>query len=201
MKHQTTKEYEDNLQAEEWNAEHVITSGLDASKPSSGLAVGQLYWATDTKILYRATGATSWEEILHGDNVQARAMATSTFSTTSTSWVDVTGISVTINPPVTSNILVAAHFYSVRNNGGSYYFTIQRLLRDSTVLRYQNLQTEGDNMPIAALIEKFDLSVASGSHTYKLQGCVDATGGGTSYWDMGATAGYEGEIFAIGFNP
>jgi hypothetical protein len=64
MKHQTTKEYEDNLQAEEWNAEHIITSGLDASKPESGLAVGQLYWATDSGVLYRATSETTWEVLL-----------------------------------------------------------------------------------------------------------------------------------------
>jgi hypothetical protein len=73
MKHQATKEYEDNLLAAEWNAEHVLTSGLDSAKPSSGLTVGQLYWATDTKILYRATSSTSWQEILRGETVSRLA--------------------------------------------------------------------------------------------------------------------------------
>lgn len=35
--------------------------GLLSERPSSGLTVGVGYWATDTRILYRATGATTWE--------------------------------------------------------------------------------------------------------------------------------------------
>ena len=73
MKHQATKSPSDQLLAAEWNAEHVLTSGLDASKPSSGLAVGQLYWATDTKTLYKAISATEWEELLRGETVSRLA--------------------------------------------------------------------------------------------------------------------------------
>jgi len=61
------------LLATEWNASHVLTQGLDADKPTSGLAVGELYWATDTKILYKATSATTWEEILRGETVSRLA--------------------------------------------------------------------------------------------------------------------------------
>ena len=34
--------------------------GLLSARPSSGLTVGVGYWATDTSMLYRATGATTW---------------------------------------------------------------------------------------------------------------------------------------------
>jgi len=39
-----------------------LTQGLDANKPAAGIP-GRLYFATDTKILYRDSG-TAWEEIL-----------------------------------------------------------------------------------------------------------------------------------------
>jgi hypothetical protein len=37
-----------------------IGVGLLSARPSSGLAVGVGYWATDTQTLYRSTGATTW---------------------------------------------------------------------------------------------------------------------------------------------
>ncbi|MCK4425096.1 hypothetical protein KAU93_05365 [Candidatus Bathyarchaeota archaeon] len=73
MKHQATKSPSDQLLAVEWNAEHLVTEGLDASKPMSGLVARQLYWATDTKILYKATSATAWEELLRGETVSRLA--------------------------------------------------------------------------------------------------------------------------------
>jgi len=57
------------LLATEWNAEHLLTEGLDSAKPTSGLVARQLYWATDTKILYKAISATEWEELLRGETV------------------------------------------------------------------------------------------------------------------------------------
>lgn len=194
VKHQATKVPYNQLLASEWNAEHILTFGTDSGKPSSGLTVGQIYWATDTRRLYRANSSTTWEEILP-NIVQEKAAGTSTFSTSSTTWVDVTSISVTINPPYLANILVNASFYSVRNNGGSFYCTSQRLVRDSTAIRVQNITTESANRAVPAIIEKLDMG-QSGSHTYKLQGCVDPSGLGTSYWDMN-TGEYQGEIFAI----
>ena len=69
VKHQATKSPSDQLLATEWNAEHLLTEGLDADKPTSGLVARQLYWATDTKILYKAISATAWEELLRGETV------------------------------------------------------------------------------------------------------------------------------------
>jgi hypothetical protein len=218
VKHQASKSPGNTLAATEWNAEHVITSGLDSAKPSSGLAVGQLYWATDTQILYRATSSTSWEEMLRDDHASRhvdggadeitskldfRAMNILTqratynvgFNTTSTTFVDVTGLSVTINPPYSANVLVCATLYQVRNTGGSSFIIQQCLVRDTTKIRIQLCVPEGDNQSVIALIQTLDPNI-SGNHTYKLQGCVVD---GTSYWDMSSGAGYLGEIFAIAF--
>jgi len=277
MKHQATKSPSDQLLATEWNAEHLLTEGLDASKPSSGLVARQLYWATDTKILYKAISATTWEELLRGEAVsrlaqlsekshanltgvtasqhhtkttsgeinladlaekahgsltgvtadqhhtqdhasrhvdggadeitskldfrainimQVKATATTTFSTTSTTFVDVTGLSVNINLPQTGVILVSCSAYAIRNSGGSVFGTCQQLVRNSTVIR-NTLITGGDNDSWNGLITTLDVNVAAGSHTYKLQGRVGTDG--TSYWDMHATAGQQGEIFVIAF--
>ena len=43
----------------------LFRTGLDAAKPAAGIA-NRFYWATDTKILYRDTGAT-WEEATRGE--------------------------------------------------------------------------------------------------------------------------------------
>ena len=247
MKHQATKSPSDQLLATEWNAEHLLTEGLDGSKPSSGLVARQLYWATDTKILCKATSATTWEEILRGETVsrlaqlseknhgnltgvtsdqhhaqdhasrhvdggadeitskldfravnimQAKATATTTFSTTSTTMVDVTGLSVNINPPQTSVILVAASTYTIKNTGSSAPGTKQQLMRDSTKIRYA-LVTSASDIRCNGLIMTLDVNVAAGNHTYKLQGCVGTDG--TSYWEMTGVAGIQGEIYAVAF--
>jgi len=45
----------------------LIRVGTDAGKPAAGVA-GRFYWATDTEILYRDTGA-AWEETARGESV------------------------------------------------------------------------------------------------------------------------------------
>ena len=68
IKHKTSKSAGDKLLASDWNDEHVLEQGLDADKPAAGVA-GRLYWAYDTKILYRDNGS-AWEKILtldHGE--------------------------------------------------------------------------------------------------------------------------------------
>lgn len=96
MKHQATKSPSDELYAAEWNAEHLLTEGLDADKPTSGLTARQLYWATDTKKLYKATSATTWEVILRGvwpsspslsDETASRALNTNYQNTTGASLI------------------------------------------------------------------------------------------------------------------
>jgi hypothetical protein len=45
----------------------LLTQGVEASMPPSGLVAGQMYFATDTKKLYRAVDATTWAEVLRGE--------------------------------------------------------------------------------------------------------------------------------------
>ena len=271
MKHQATKSPSDQLLATEWNAEHLLTEGLDASKPSSGLVARQLYWATDTKILYKATSATTWEELLRGEAVSrlaqlsekshanltnvtasqhhtktvagdinladlaekahgsltgvssdqhhtedhasrhvdggadeitskldfrtmnilySRGISTSGFSTTSTTPVDVTGLSTDITLPFTSHVLVLVQFKWIYNNGS--YDTYEAICRDGAYVRRVAFNgTQKAN----SIIEVVDPNVAAGSYTYKLVGYVS---GGTGYWDTGAT-GFYGEISVIAF--
>ena len=47
-------------QVTSFNGSVGIGVGLLANRPASGLTVGVAYWATDTKTLYRATGANTW---------------------------------------------------------------------------------------------------------------------------------------------
>jgi len=44
-----------------FNGSVGIGRGLLSARPSSGLTIGVGYWATDTRTLYRATGAATWE--------------------------------------------------------------------------------------------------------------------------------------------
>jgi len=52
----------------------VILSGLDAAKPAAAVA-NHLYWATDTGILYRDTGA-AWSEVVRGETFSRLAQLT-----------------------------------------------------------------------------------------------------------------------------
>jgi hypothetical protein len=49
------------FQGASFNGSSGIGVGLRSARPNSGLTVGVGYWATDERILYRATGATTWE--------------------------------------------------------------------------------------------------------------------------------------------
>ena len=73
MKHQATKSPSDQLLAAEWNEEHLLTYGQDTQKPTTGLRVSQLYWATDTHILYRSISSSSWQEVARAEAVSRLA--------------------------------------------------------------------------------------------------------------------------------
>ena len=243
MKHQASKSPSDQLLAAEWNAEHLLTEGLDADKPSSGLVARQLYWATDTKILYKATSATAWEEILRGEVVsrlaqlseknhgnltgvtsdqhhsqdhasrhvdggadeitskldframnvyRARSTQTISYGTSSTTWVDVSGVSVQIYVPVAAIILVFANLNELDTTGaaGSLW---QQLVRDATSLRVQRVRIELTDY-VSGLIQTVDANAPFGTRTYKLQGKVES--GMTGYWNAGQAVT---EITAIAF--
>lgn len=233
VKHQTTKSSGDTLLASEWNAAHVLVEGLDADKPTSDLAVGQLYWATDTKILYKAISATAWEEILRGETVSRLAQLSEkshgsltgvtadqhhaedhasrhidggadaitskldframhlkrerdtnyvSFGTSSTTYVDISTLYISMSLPVACVLLVFANVRELDVTGaaGSVW---QRLVRDGTEsIRDQRVYV-GLTDYAPGLIQTLDVNVSSGYHNYRLQGHVEADMMG--YWNAG----------------
>jgi hypothetical protein len=221
VKHQATKVPYNQLLASEWNEEHLITAGLDSAKPTSGLVVNQIYYATDTKRLYRAISSTSWEIILRDDHavrhvdggddeitskLDFRAMniaavksaGTSTFSTTSTTWVDITGMATaSLQVPYQAFVFVSAGTYEIKNTGSPCKCVATRIMRDSTAIIVQNfIPTDQDEIPL--VIQKMD-SVSAGNYVYKLQGACTPTCGGTSYWYMSSELEFQGYISAMAF--
>jgi hypothetical protein len=126
---------------------------------------------------------------------QAKAFNTTAFSTTSTSYVDITGLSVSITLLAPSNALVFSRvnlLYDDTANTSIY----ERLLRDATDVVYLCLGYAGAaNERYNSLIQTLQTNLAAGSYTFKLQGCVS---GGTGYWGM-SSGGFAGEITVIGF--
>ena len=127
--------------------------------------------------------------------IVARATHDSDFYTTSTTYVDVTGLSVDVDLPANSNVLVFAQVPYITNNT-SGYSVYQRIVRDTTVIK-MTYHAHGDaNVYHNSLIQTMDINVAAGTVTYKLQGAVS---GGTGYWVMSTAAGGQGEICVIAF--
>ena len=120
---------------------------------------------------------------------------TDTFSTASTSFVDVTGLSVSITPSSASNkILIIANVYG--NNTGQYSFA--RLMRDSTEIciadtnssnvrsSFANYYTADDAGLVAGGQNHLDSPATTSSITYKIQ--VTTGGAGTIYINRGTTS-------------
>lgn len=79
-----TKQYVDNL----------TLTGLYSARPSASGIVGAIYYASDVQEAYRSDG-TSWILLPVGGMELGYAEITSTFTTTSVTAVDVTGLTVT----------------------------------------------------------------------------------------------------------
>lgn len=82
----------------------LSTTGTYSARPAAtSLQTGALYFATDTLETYRATGtagsaATSWAVVGPGGSELAYAESLTTFAVTSTTPVDVTGLTITFTP-------------------------------------------------------------------------------------------------------
>jgi len=94
------------------------------------LAEGQMAYLEDTNATQYYDGS-SWAAVSRGKILQLLSTTkTDTFSTTSTSYVDVTGLSVSITPTATnSNILVIS---DISLNPDNNYECFYQLVRDST---------------------------------------------------------------------
>jgi len=128
------------------------------------------------------TTGLKWAAPSAGAVVQVKSVTkTSVFTTTSTSFTDVTGLSVSITPTSASNkILVMVSFMLSANSGAGYPMT--RILRDSTAIYVGD--TAGNRTPTFAITNLFgtdsrnssnpsaqfvDTPATTSAITYKLQ--------------------------------
>jgi len=131
--------------------------------------------------------------------LRARATSTTIFSTSSTSYVDLTGISVNVSLPASSVVLVFFQCWSTYNNTIAENY--ERILRGTTALKEikvtgcMQYDTGGRLLHNNSMIQTMEVDVSAGSYTYKVQVKV---GTGLGYWDMGTTPA-QGEICVIAF--
>ena len=156
-------------------ASSVIKPGVvtSSTRPSSPF-VGQMIYETDTRktLVFNGSAFVSSSTILQ---VQSTFKADA-FSTTSTSFVDVTGLSVSITPSSASNkILVMAYIASSGSTTNDYYMNLNR---DSTAICQT---TSGSTistargfvsgaMTLYTTVVFLDSPATTSSTTYKIQG-------------------------------
>ena len=158
------------------------TATRDAAFGGSGekvLAEGQFAYLEDSNALQFYDGA-AFQPVGGARIGQVVSTAkTDTFTTTSASFVDVTGLSVTITPTsATSKILVMA---SVSGQGASGITALQgRLMRDSTAIAigdaagsrqrasFGNVETGSSNSDLSSIMF-LDSPATTASTTYKIQ--------------------------------
>lgn len=110
----------------------ALRMGAQGSDPSNA-EEGDIYYNSTANEI-RAYNGTTWDAFSGVDSgaVQLiQAAKTDTFTTTSTSFTDITGLSVTITPTsVSSKILIIAMVTGGNSTGADYIML--RLMRDST---------------------------------------------------------------------
>ena len=151
---------------------------------------GQMIYETDTDVLSIWNGS-AWRQLAaaaatSGSVLQVQStIKTDTFSTTSSSPVDVTGLSVSITPKSSSSkVLITFH---ISNGNSSAQFNMFNLVRNSTNLAQPPVDsytsTVGSNIDSVysyqtASFSHLDSPSTTSSVTYKIQAKV---GAGTLY--------------------
>ena len=124
-----------------------------------------------------------------GQIVQADMISEGQWSTTSDSYVDITGLAVTITPSATdSKIFITTNIISLLNNGSSSVIRNQtKLLRGSSDLQeipdcptYQVGGGEADYLGVGAFHQYLDSPSTTSATTYKWQ-IKQTHGAGTTY--------------------
>jgi hypothetical protein len=167
------------------------------------LAEGQLAYLEDLNVVQYYDGS-NWATVGPSTATPRLGQVVSTnktdsFSTSSTTFVDVTGVSVSITPTVnTSKVLVI--FQSVVGNtaGGSNSVARLNLLRDSTNIAQStgtNIQTLGvntgsNNAGAPSSIVFLDSPATTSAITYKIQACTISGGGSIAIGRDVATSNY-----------
>ena len=157
------------------------TTARDAGFGGSGentLAEGQLCYLESTNVVQFYDGST-WKTLAPGGVVQTvSTIKTDSFSTTSTTVVDVTGESVSITPTSASNnvlVMVSA----VNGSNGVDNFTPINLVRGSTAIAQStgnanfaatlNLINQSTGITLPFSIVFLDSPATTSATTYKLQ--------------------------------
>jgi hypothetical protein len=172
----------------------LLQTGNDAAKPAAGVA-GRIYWATDTKILYRDTGA-AWVEVLRGliGTAQIASGAVTRgahyFSNVavhfdSTTEVQIGTMTIYTNE-VTDSVWIWASITpivwpdgtSVKGGRGNIYLKIRRdsltgTLLASIVLTPLSSSVDYIGLPPAILIASDIPGGAVGAHIYKISVATD----------------------------
>lgn len=155
-----------------WNIPYVAASDLVAD------------WPTDNQTLAEAIadGLTAAQVVKQ----VVTTTKTDTFSTTSTSYVDITGLSVTITPADNTNkILLVASFGQIDTNGTTRFIRIQ-FLRDSTPIGVGDAAStrtqasivqriEASNSSQSAAWTYVDSPATTSAITYKAQMLINAS--------------------------
>jgi len=138
-----------------------------------------------------ASGTKDATTFLRGDNTFAvpsgggkigqvvQVVKTDTFSTTSTSYVDITGLSLSITPSSTSS-KVLINVSGVGGNDSSHTRVSLKLLEDSTNLVEHAVGLGGDSQLAGFAINYLSSPNTTSSLTYKLQLRMDIAGGSGS---------------------
>jgi hypothetical protein len=178
---------------------HVLTSSdliyfNTAIQPSTLTAKGDIYAASASGVVGRVGVGTNGQ-VLTADSSQTRGLGWSTISprigqvvtatttnitnTAGSGWIDVSGLSVTITPTLsTSKILVVSSFGTIGSSGSSsvYFSGYVQLLRASTSLQSSfvgGYYPNGGGVNTAAYspfsIQYVDSPATTSATTYKMQ--------------------------------
>ena len=185
----------------------VCTSTTRPASPFEG----QMIYETDTDMVAFWNGST-WRYIAattptNGTVLQiASVTKTDSFSTASTSFVDVTGLSVSITPKSsTSKVLVMASVSGIGTNVANAGSTGVVLVRDSTQIAVNTDRTvkfsahlsqrlvASTEFTLNSSIVHLDSPATTSSTTYKIQGKALA---GTLYINR-SESGYDGSVSSV----
>ena len=169
----------------------TVTTAGDVIYATGSAAVTRLGIGTANQVLAVNSGATApeWKTISSGTfPVQRSANVAATFTTTSATWVDVTGYTLTFTPvSATNKITIGIDFsYTVGTTGANVEW---RILRGGTAIFYRASSWNSSGLYGIQHFEVTDTNVAASSQTYKLQVQIN---GGFTYTNYNETIGFTG---------
>jgi len=179
----------------------TLGSAIDTS-------MAELKGGTTGQVLKKSSGTDmdfEWGTVSSTPRIGQIVKASTTSSTTvGTSWTDLSGLSVTITPTLsTSKILIITSFGIVSSNGSSIYYTgFARLVRGSTELQsliaggyYPSGNAGQQAIYTPTAINYLDSPATTSATTYKLQG-LNIYGSPTLV-NAGASFGGDAQIIAM----